>query len=55
MPYWMDYNNQLVATGELNDVGAIVRTNVKDSYRAESSSTDRIHLRRICMLEQRLH
>ena len=32
--YWMDYDNQLVATGELNDVGAIVRTNVKDSYRA---------------------
>ncbi|MEM6766364.1 MAG: TonB-dependent receptor [Bacteroidota bacterium] len=31
--YWMDYNNQLVLTGELNDVGANVRQNVSDSYR----------------------
>ena len=32
--YYMDYRNQLVATGELNDVGAIVRRNVDESYRA---------------------
>ncbi len=31
--YLMDYKNQLVATGKLNDVGASVRTNVKESYR----------------------
>lgn len=32
--YFMDYKNQLVLTGELNDVGSPVRTNVDKSYRA---------------------
>ncbi len=32
--YYMDYTNQLVLTGEINDVGGAVMTNVKDSYRA---------------------
>lgn len=31
--YFMDYNNQLVLTGEINDVGAPVMTNVDQSYR----------------------
>jgi len=31
--YYMKYKNQLVLTGELNDVGAPVRTNVPNSYR----------------------
>lgn len=31
--YLMDYKNQLVLTGEINDVGAPIRTNVADSYR----------------------
>ena len=31
--YYMDYRNQLVPTGELNDVGAGIRTNVDKSYR----------------------
>ncbi len=31
--YWMGYKNQLVLTGELNDVGGSVRTNVPKSYR----------------------
>ncbi len=31
--YYMDYNDQLVLTGEINDVGSAVMTNVKDSYR----------------------
>jgi iron complex outermembrane recepter protein len=31
--YFMLYKNQLVATGEINDVGASVRTNIEDSYR----------------------
>ena len=31
--YNMQYNNQLIQTGEINDVGEEIRTNVKDSYR----------------------
>lgn len=31
--FYMDYNNQLVLTGEINDVGAAIMNNVKDSYR----------------------
>lgn len=31
--YWMNYKNQLVLTGALNDVGAPIRTNVDKSYR----------------------
>lgn len=31
--YFMDYQNQLAATGQLNDVGSPIRVNVDDSYR----------------------
>jgi iron complex outermembrane receptor protein len=31
--YLMNYKNQLVPTGEVNDVGALIRTNVDESYR----------------------
>ncbi|REE01612.1 TonB-dependent receptor [Marinoscillum furvescens] len=31
--YWMDYENQLVLTGALNDVGSGIRANVPNSYR----------------------
>ncbi len=31
--YYMNFDNQLVLTGQINDVGAYTRTNVKDSYR----------------------
>lgn len=31
--YHMDYVNQLVPTGKINDVGAFTRVNVRDSYR----------------------
>ncbi len=31
--YYMNYNNQLVLTGALNDVGNSIRANVDDSYR----------------------
>ncbi len=31
--YWMYYQNQLVLTGELDNVGASIRENVKQSYR----------------------
>lgn len=32
--YYMHYNNQLVLTGKINDVGDYTRTNVDQSYRA---------------------
>lgn len=32
--YFMDYENQLVNTGQLNDVGSPIRQNVDNSYRA---------------------
>ncbi len=32
--YWMQYRDQLVPDGSLNDVGAYIRTNVPHSYRA---------------------
>jgi len=31
--YLMDYKNQLVLTGEINDVGGFSRVNIEDSYR----------------------
>ena len=31
--YWMDYTDQLVLTGKINDVGEYTRTNVNESYR----------------------
>lgn len=31
--YWMNYKNQLILTGQLNDVGGYTRTNVDQSYR----------------------
>ena len=32
--YYMDYENALIPTGELNDVGASIRTNTPKAYRA---------------------
>ncbi|MBX2900218.1 MAG: TonB-dependent receptor [Cyclobacteriaceae bacterium] len=32
--YYMDYKNQLVPTGRVNDVGALIRTNVARSFRS---------------------
>lgn len=32
--YYMDYKDQLILTGKINDVGAYTRTNVAKSYRA---------------------
>lgn len=31
--YWMDYKNQLILTGKINDVGGYTRTNAAKSYR----------------------
>ncbi|WP_026950789.1 TonB-dependent receptor [Algoriphagus mannitolivorans] len=32
--YYMDYKDQLILTGQINDVGAYIRENVPNSYRA---------------------
>jgi iron complex outermembrane receptor protein len=32
--YYMDYKDQLILTGKINDVGAYTRTNIPKSYRA---------------------
>ncbi|MGB4959266.1 MAG: TonB-dependent receptor, partial [Saprospiraceae bacterium] len=37
--YYMNYRNQLVLTGEVNDVGAPIRVNVPKSYRLGLEST----------------
>jgi iron complex outermembrane receptor protein len=45
--YRMDYRNQLIMTGALNDVGAPIRTNVDDSFRegVEAEVGVRLHPR----------
>jgi len=40
--FYMRYKNQLILTGALDDVGAAIRTNVKDSYRAGIEFTGRV-------------
>ncbi len=42
--YYMDYTNQLVLTGEINDVGSPVMTNVRDSYRVGVELTARLKI-----------
>lgn len=37
--YYMDYDNQLVQTGELSEIGESLTTNIKDSYRAGAELT----------------
>jgi len=32
--YFMDYNNQLILTGKISDIGEALTSNIKDSYRA---------------------
>lgn len=44
--FYMLYNNQLVLTGALNDVGAAIRSNVKDSYRAGIEADGRLIINR---------
>jgi iron complex outermembrane receptor protein len=44
--YYMDYRDQLVLTGELNDVGYALRTNVPESYRAGVELTWAVQLTR---------
>ena len=42
--YYMDYTNQLVLTGAVNDVGTPLRTNVEQSYRAGIEANLTYHL-----------
>jgi len=37
--YWMDYTNQLILTGKVNDVGAYTRINIPKSYRLGAELT----------------
>jgi iron complex outermembrane recepter protein len=48
--YFMDYDNQLVLTGKINDVGAYTRTNIKSSYRAGVELEGRFRLHRMLSL-----
>jgi iron complex outermembrane receptor protein len=42
--YFMDYKNQLIHTGKINDVGAPIRTNVDKSFRAGVEVETMIHV-----------
>jgi iron complex outermembrane receptor protein len=44
--YYMDYKDQLIQTGEINDVGAPIMVNVDDSYRAGIELTGGLRLAR---------
>ena len=48
--YFMNYRNQLVLTGEINDVGSAVMTNVDHSYRAGIELYNRIEIRKELLL-----
>jgi iron complex outermembrane receptor protein len=52
--YYMDYYNQLVLTGQLNDVGSPLRTNIRDSYRAGVELTGLVHLQHFAELTSTL-
>ena len=41
--YWMEYKNQLITTGELNDVGGYIRTNAKKSRRVGVEISNKIY------------
>ena len=41
--YWMDYTDQLILTGQINDVGAPIMVNIPSSYRAGLESAVRIN------------
>ncbi|WP_240049465.1 TonB-dependent receptor [Mucilaginibacter psychrotolerans] len=45
--FYMLYKNQLILTGALNDVGAQIRNNVKDSYRAGIELDGRLQITRM--------
>lgn len=49
--YYMDYKDQLVLTGQINDVGAYARTNIDKSYRAGIEILASYQLSKILMLQ----
>ena len=44
--YWMEYKNQLITTGELNDVGGYIRTNAKKSRRVGVEISNRLIIKK---------
>ncbi|MBC5774007.1 TonB-dependent receptor [Pontibacter sp. KCTC 32443] len=52
--FFMDYKNQLVVTGQINDVGAYTRTNIKDSYRQGAELSGSLRLGSIATLSSNL-
>lgn len=42
--FYMDYNNQLVLTGQINDVGAAIMTNVPQSFRVGVELSSKLSL-----------
>ncbi|MEO2085084.1 MAG: TonB-dependent receptor [Marinoscillum sp.] len=44
--YWMEYKNQLITTGELNDIGGYIRTNAKKSRRVGVEISNRISIKK---------
>jgi iron complex outermembrane receptor protein len=52
--YYMVYDNQLIQTGGLNDVGEYLRENVKDSYRAGLEVDANINITKTFSINQNL-
>ncbi len=52
--YWMDYTDQLILTGQINDVGAPIMVNIPSSYRAGLESSLRINPVKSVQLELNL-
>lgn len=52
--YWMDYTDQLILTGEINDVGAPVMVNIPSSFRSGLESAIRINPVKSLQLEMNL-
>jgi iron complex outermembrane receptor protein len=44
--YWMEYKNQLITTGELNDIGGYIRTNAKKSRRVGVEISNRLIIKK---------
>ncbi|MFD2246116.1 TonB-dependent receptor [Pontibacter ruber] len=53
--FFMDYKNQLVLTGQLNDVGSPLRTNIKDSYRTGIELAGSVNLNDVVELSSNLN
>ncbi|MBR7003939.1 MAG: TonB-dependent receptor plug domain-containing protein [Bacteroidales bacterium] len=49
--YYMDYDNQLVQTGEVSEIGEPLTTNIKDSYRTGVELTTAWKVSRLLTLE----